>query len=83
MAQCRDRQTRRSSARRSSAASTTLGAISETPDHLTRIFLTPEHRAAADLLLSMDAGGRHGTRISMRSAMSAAVTRASVRACRA
>jgi allantoate deiminase len=30
----------------------TLGAISETPDHLTRIFLSPEHRAAADLLLS-------------------------------
>jgi allantoate deiminase len=29
-----------------------LGAISETPDHLTRVFLTPEHRAAADLLLS-------------------------------
>lgn len=29
-----------------------LGAISETPDHLTRIFLSPEHRAAADLLLS-------------------------------
>ena len=29
-----------------------LGAISETPDHLTRIFLTPEHRVAADLLLS-------------------------------
>src|SRR6266581_4236971 len=29
-----------------------LGAISETPDHLTRTFLTPEHRAAADLLLS-------------------------------
>jgi len=29
-----------------------LSAISETPDHLTRIFLTPEHRAAADLLLS-------------------------------
>src|SRR6266478_441021 len=29
-----------------------LGALSETPDHLTRIFLTPEHRAAADLLLS-------------------------------
>src|ERR1700728_2533834 len=28
-----------------------LGAISETPDQLTRIFLTPEHRAAADLLL--------------------------------
>ena len=35
-----------------------LGAISETPDHLTRIFLSPEHRAAADLLLSWmrDAG---------------------------
>jgi allantoate deiminase len=35
-----------------------LGAISETPDHLTRIFLSPEHRAAADLLLAWmrDAG---------------------------
>jgi allantoate deiminase len=30
----------------------TLAAISETPGHLTRIYLTPEHRAAADLLLS-------------------------------
>src|SRR5258705_1650456 len=29
-----------------------LSAMSETPAHLTRIFLTPEHRAAADLLLS-------------------------------
>src|SRR5271154_7116662 len=29
-----------------------LGAISETPEDLTRIFLSPEHRAAADLLLS-------------------------------
>jgi allantoate deiminase len=29
-----------------------LGAISETSGHLTRIFLTPEHRAAADLILS-------------------------------
>jgi allantoate deiminase len=28
-----------------------LGAISETPDQLARIFLTPEHRAAADLIL--------------------------------
>jgi allantoate deiminase len=28
-----------------------LAAISETPDQLTRIFLTPQHRAAADLLL--------------------------------
>src|ERR1700733_5397917 len=28
-----------------------LGAISESPGQLTRIFLTPEHRAAADLLL--------------------------------
>src|ERR1700709_1584459 len=27
-----------------------LGAISETPEQLTRIFLTPEHRAAADLI---------------------------------
>src|SRR6266849_7826286 len=29
-----------------------LAAISETPEHLTRIFLTQEHRAAADLILS-------------------------------
>ena len=29
-----------------------LGAISETSGHLTRIFLSPEHRAAADLLLA-------------------------------
>ncbi len=29
-----------------------LAAISETPEHLTRIFLTKEHRAAAELLLS-------------------------------
>src|SRR3978361_746595 len=29
-----------------------LGAISETPENLTRIFLSPAHRAAADLLLS-------------------------------
>ena len=28
-----------------------LAAISETPEHLARIFLTPEHRAAADLIL--------------------------------
>lgn len=28
-----------------------LGAISETPDNLTRIFLTPEHRAAAELIM--------------------------------
>jgi allantoate deiminase len=35
-----------------------LGAISETPEHLARIFLTPEHRAAADLILGWmrDAG---------------------------
>jgi allantoate deiminase len=35
-----------------------LAAISETSEHLTRIFLTPEHRAAADLLMSWmrDAG---------------------------
>jgi allantoate deiminase len=29
-----------------------LGAISETPENLTRIFLSPQHRVAADLLLS-------------------------------
>src|ERR1700733_11757423 len=29
-----------------------LAAISETPDKLTRIFLTPEHRAAAELIMS-------------------------------
>jgi len=29
-----------------------LAAISETPDHLARVFLTPEHRAAANLILS-------------------------------
>jgi len=28
-----------------------LAAISETPQHLARIFLTPEHRAASDLIL--------------------------------
>ena len=35
-----------------------LGAISETSEHLTRIFLSPEHRTAADLLMSWmsDAG---------------------------
>jgi allantoate deiminase len=29
-----------------------LGAISGTPEHLARIFLTPEHHKAADLTLS-------------------------------
>jgi allantoate deiminase len=29
-----------------------LAAISETPDNLTRIFLTPEHRRAADLIMT-------------------------------
>jgi allantoate deiminase len=29
-----------------------LAAISETSEHLARIFLTKEHRAAADLILS-------------------------------
>ena len=29
-----------------------LAAISETPEHLTRVFLTKEHRAAAELILS-------------------------------
>src|SRR5271170_5662034 len=37
-----------------------LAAISETPDNLTRVFLTPEHRAAADLILSwMRGAGRN------------------------
>jgi allantoate deiminase len=37
-----------------------LAAISETPEHLTRIFLTREHRAAADLIVGWmhDAGMR-------------------------
>jgi allantoate deiminase len=37
-----------------------LGRISETPEHLTRIFLSNEHRAAADLILAWmrDAGMR-------------------------
>ncbi|HXQ06401.1 MAG TPA: M28 family peptidase, partial [Bradyrhizobium sp.] len=29
-----------------------LGAISETPEHLARVFLSKEHRAAADLILA-------------------------------
>jgi allantoate deiminase len=29
-----------------------LGTISETPEHLARIFLSPEHKVAADLILS-------------------------------
>jgi allantoate deiminase len=29
-----------------------LGKISETPEHLARVFLSPEHRIAADLILS-------------------------------
>src|SRR6201992_1849965 len=35
-----------------------LGTISETPEHLARVFLSPEHRAAADLILTWmrDAG---------------------------
>jgi allantoate deiminase len=37
-----------------------LAAISETSEHLARIFLTPEHRAAADLILSwMRSAGMH------------------------
>ncbi len=37
-----------------------LGKISETPEHLTRIFLSKQHRAAADLILAWmgDAGMR-------------------------
>jgi allantoate deiminase len=37
-----------------------LGSISETPEHLARIFLTSEHRAAAELILSwMREAGMH------------------------
>jgi allantoate deiminase len=37
-----------------------LGAISETPEHLARIFLSREHRAAADLILDwMRVAGMH------------------------
>jgi allantoate deiminase len=37
-----------------------LAAISETPEHLTRVFLTREHRAAADLILGwMRSAGMH------------------------
>src|SRR5579863_2403657 len=37
-----------------------LAAISETPDNLTRIFLSPEHRAAADLIMAwMGEAGMH------------------------
>jgi allantoate deiminase len=37
-----------------------LAEISENPDHLTRVFLTPEHRAAAELIMSwMVDGGMH------------------------
>src|SRR5882757_3135358 len=37
-----------------------LAAISETQEHLARIFLTKEHRAAADLIMSwMRAAGMH------------------------
>jgi allantoate deiminase len=37
-----------------------LGAISETPGHLARVFLSKEHRAAADLILGwMRAAGMH------------------------
>src|SRR5260370_757216 len=42
-----------------------LAAISETPEHLARIFLTKEHRAAADLILSW----RDEAGISMREAL--------------
>src|SRR6202167_1641784 len=37
-----------------------LGAISETPEHLARFFLTREHRTAADLILTwMRSAGMH------------------------
>ena len=40
-----------------------LGAISETPEHLARIFLTREHRDASELILGwMRPAGRSMTR---------------------
>ncbi|MBZ0140906.1 MAG: hypothetical protein K8H87_14215, partial [Pseudorhodoplanes sp.] len=36
--------------RRAEAMIETLGAISAEPDRLVRLFLTPEHRRAADLV---------------------------------
>src|ERR1700748_2206559 len=37
-----------------------LGAVSETPEHLARFFLTREHRRAADLILTwMRSAGMH------------------------
>ncbi|MDF2809147.1 MAG: allantoate amidohydrolase [Microvirga sp.] len=44
--------------RRAASMIEELGAISSSPDHLTRLFLTPEHRRAADLVASWmrDAG---------------------------
>lgn len=38
--------------RRAASMIEELGAISSSPDHLTRLFLTPEHRRAADLVAS-------------------------------
>lgn len=44
--------------RRAASMIEELGAISSSPDHLTRLFLTPEHRRAADLVASwMREGG--------------------------
>ena len=50
-------------------------------EHLARIFLSPEHRIAADLLMSWMKDVRDGARISTPSAMSAAVMRANVPGC--
>ena len=40
---------------RAEAMLTELGAISAEPDRRVRLFLTPEHRRAADLVATMDA----------------------------
>jgi allantoate deiminase len=59
-----------------------LAEISETPDNLTRIFLTPEHRAAAGLIMSWMVEAGMSAHL-MPSAMSAAAMRANAPACRA
>jgi hypothetical protein len=57
-----------------------LAAISETSGHLARLFLTKEHRAAAELILGwMQSAGMNG--ISTPSATFAAATRANSPAC--
>ena len=57
---------------RAEAMVNALGAISAEPDRLVRLFLTPEHRRAADRVAAVDAQGRVGGQPRMRSAPCAA-----------